>query len=74
MVADILFTSTTGCQGCGRLVQGRLLQTFPERVLSGLLALSVDIDLGQAVPADWVAEQLDFMLAWEKEKQVAGLL
>jgi Ser/Thr protein kinase RdoA (MazF antagonist) len=28
----------------------------------------------QAVPGDWVAEQLDFMLAWEKEKLVAGLL
>ena len=28
----------------------------------------------QAVPGDWVAEQLDFMLSWEKEKLVAGLL
>jgi hypothetical protein len=65
MVADISSTSTTGCQGRCRLVQGRLLQTFPERVLTGLLVLSVDIDLGQAVPGDWVAEQLDFMLAWE---------
>jgi Ser/Thr protein kinase RdoA (MazF antagonist) len=28
----------------------------------------------QAVPADWIAAQLDFMLAWEKEKLVPGLL
>jgi Ser/Thr protein kinase RdoA (MazF antagonist) len=28
----------------------------------------------QAVPADWVAAQLDFMLSWEKEKLVPGLL
>jgi Ser/Thr protein kinase RdoA (MazF antagonist) len=28
----------------------------------------------QAVPADWFAEQLDFMLSWEKEKLVPGLL
>jgi Ser/Thr protein kinase RdoA (MazF antagonist) len=28
----------------------------------------------QAVPADWIAEQLDFMLSWEKEKLVPGLL
>jgi Ser/Thr protein kinase RdoA (MazF antagonist) len=27
-----------------------------------------------AVPADWIATQLDFMLAWEKEKLVPGLL
>jgi Ser/Thr protein kinase RdoA (MazF antagonist) len=29
---------------------------------------------GQAVPADWIAAQLDFMLAWEKEKLAPGLL
>jgi Ser/Thr protein kinase RdoA (MazF antagonist) len=28
----------------------------------------------QAVPADWIAAQLDFMLAWEKEKLAPGLL
>jgi len=28
----------------------------------------------QAVPGDWVAKQLDFMLLWEKEKLVPGLL
>jgi Ser/Thr protein kinase RdoA (MazF antagonist) len=28
----------------------------------------------QAVPADWIAGQLDFMLAWEKEKLTPGLL
>jgi Ser/Thr protein kinase RdoA (MazF antagonist) len=28
----------------------------------------------QAVPGDWVAEQLEFMLTWEKEKLVTGLL
>jgi Ser/Thr protein kinase RdoA (MazF antagonist) len=28
----------------------------------------------QAVPADWIAAQLDFMLSWEKEKLVPGLL
>jgi Ser/Thr protein kinase RdoA (MazF antagonist) len=28
----------------------------------------------QAVPADWIATQLDFMLAWEKEKLAPGLL
>jgi Ser/Thr protein kinase RdoA (MazF antagonist) len=28
----------------------------------------------QAVPADWIAGQLDFMLAWEKEKLAPGLL
>ena len=27
-----------------------------------------------AVPADWIAGQLDFMLAWEKEKLTPGLL
>jgi Ser/Thr protein kinase RdoA (MazF antagonist) len=27
-----------------------------------------------AVPADWIAAQLDFMLAWEKERLVPGLL
>jgi Ser/Thr protein kinase RdoA (MazF antagonist) len=27
-----------------------------------------------AVPADWIATQLDFMLAWEKEKLAPGLL
>jgi Ser/Thr protein kinase RdoA (MazF antagonist) len=27
-----------------------------------------------AVPADWIAAQLDFMLAWEKEKLTPGLL
>ena len=27
----------------------------------------------QAVPADWIAAQLDFMLAWEKEKLAPGL-
>jgi Ser/Thr protein kinase RdoA (MazF antagonist) len=27
-----------------------------------------------AVPADWIAAQLDFMLAWEKEKLAPGLL
>jgi hypothetical protein len=26
------------------------------------------------VPADWIAAQLDFMLSWEKEKLVPGLL
>jgi Ser/Thr protein kinase RdoA (MazF antagonist) len=29
---------------------------------------------GQAVPADWIAAQLDFMLSWEKEKLAPGLL
>jgi Ser/Thr protein kinase RdoA (MazF antagonist) len=28
----------------------------------------------QAVPADWIAAQLDFMLAWEEEKLAPGLL
>lgn len=28
----------------------------------------------QAVPADWIAKQLDFMLSWEKEKLAPGLL
>jgi Ser/Thr protein kinase RdoA (MazF antagonist) len=28
----------------------------------------------QAVPADWIAAQLDFMLSWEKEKLVPGML
>ena len=28
----------------------------------------------QAVPADWIAAQLDFMLAWEREKLAPGLL
>jgi len=28
----------------------------------------------QAVPTDWIAEQLEFMLAWEKEKLAPGLL
>jgi Ser/Thr protein kinase RdoA (MazF antagonist) len=28
---------------------------------------------GLAVPADWIAAQLDFMLSWEKEKLVPGL-
>jgi Ser/Thr protein kinase RdoA (MazF antagonist) len=28
----------------------------------------------RAVPADWIAAQLDFMLAWEKEKLAPGLL
>jgi Ser/Thr protein kinase RdoA (MazF antagonist) len=28
----------------------------------------------QAVPADWISAQLDFMLSWEKEKLVPGLL
>jgi Ser/Thr protein kinase RdoA (MazF antagonist) len=28
----------------------------------------------QAVPADWITAQLDFMLAWEKEMLVPGLL
>jgi Ser/Thr protein kinase RdoA (MazF antagonist) len=28
----------------------------------------------QAVPADWIAAQLDFMLMWEKEKLAPGLL
>ncbi|WP_315835479.1 phosphotransferase enzyme family protein [Bradyrhizobium prioriisuperbiae] len=28
----------------------------------------------QAVPADWIAAQLDFMLSWEKEKLLPGLL
>lgn len=28
----------------------------------------------QAVPADWIAAQLDFMLSWEKEKLAPGLL
>ena len=28
----------------------------------------------QAVPADWIAGQLDFMLSWEKEKLAPGLL
>ena len=28
----------------------------------------------QAVPADWIAVQLDFMLSWEKEKLAPGLL
>lgn len=28
----------------------------------------------QAVPADWIAGQVDFMLSWEKEKLVPGLL
>jgi len=28
----------------------------------------------QAVPADWIATQLDFMLSWEKEKLAPGLL
>ena len=28
----------------------------------------------QAVPVDWIATQLDFMLSWEKEKLVPGLL
>ena len=27
----------------------------------------------QAVPADWIAAQLDFMLSWEKEKLAPGL-
>jgi hypothetical protein len=27
-----------------------------------------------AVPADWIAAQLDFMLSWEKEKLAPGLL
>jgi Ser/Thr protein kinase RdoA (MazF antagonist) len=28
----------------------------------------------QAVPADWIAERLDFRLSWEKEKLIPGLL
>jgi Ser/Thr protein kinase RdoA (MazF antagonist) len=28
----------------------------------------------QAVPADWIAAQLNFMLSWEREKLVPGLL
>lgn len=28
----------------------------------------------QAVPADWIAAQLDFMLSWEEEKLAPGLL
>ena len=28
----------------------------------------------QAVPADWIAEQLEFMLSWEREKLAPGLL
>jgi Ser/Thr protein kinase RdoA (MazF antagonist) len=28
----------------------------------------------QAVPADWIAAQLDFMLSWETEKLAPGLL
>jgi hypothetical protein len=28
----------------------------------------------QAVPADWIAAQLDFMLSWEREKLAPGLL
>lgn len=28
----------------------------------------------QALPADWIAAQLDFMLSWEKEKLAPGLL
>jgi Ser/Thr protein kinase RdoA (MazF antagonist) len=28
----------------------------------------------QAVPGDWIAEQLDFILSWEREKLVPGLL
>jgi hypothetical protein len=27
-----------------------------------------------AVPADWIAAQLDFMLSWEMEKLAPGLL
>jgi hypothetical protein len=27
-----------------------------------------------AVPADWIATQLDFMLTWEREKLAPGLL
>jgi Ser/Thr protein kinase RdoA (MazF antagonist) len=28
----------------------------------------------QAVPADWIGRQLDFMLSWEQEKLLPGLL
>jgi hypothetical protein len=28
----------------------------------------------QAVPADWIAAHLDFMLSWEREKLAPGLL
>jgi hypothetical protein len=28
----------------------------------------------QAVPVDWFARQLEFMLAWEEEKLAPGLL
>jgi hypothetical protein len=28
----------------------------------------------QAVPADWIAAQLDFMLSWEKEKPATHFL
>ena len=30
--------------------------------------------VNQAVPADWIAAQLEIMLAWEKEKLAPGLL
>jgi len=42
--------------------------------LVGEYASHIDEWGRQAVPADWIAAQLDFMLSWEKEKLAPGLL
>ena len=41
---------------------------------AGEYASRIDEWGSQAVPADWIAGQLDFMLSWEKEKLAPGLL
>jgi Ser/Thr protein kinase RdoA (MazF antagonist) len=41
---------------------------------AGEYASRIDEWGSQAVPADWIAGQLDFMLSWEKEKLMPGLL
>ena len=41
--------------------------------LMGEYASRIDEWGRQAVPADWIAAQLDFMLLWEKEKLAPGL-
>jgi len=42
--------------------------------LVGEYASRIDEWGRQAVPADWIAAQLDFMLSWEEKNPAPGLL
>ena len=54
-----------------RILKQRIF-SFPSAMLLGEYASRIPEWGRQAVPADWIAEQLDFMLSWEKEKRYQG--